>query len=64
MCGRFTLQIPPELLAGIFGLTTFPVVPARYNIAPTPQIVVIRTTHPSCNKSTPALAGWSSVICR
>ncbi len=28
MCGRFTLQIPPELLAGIFGLAAIPVVPA------------------------------------
>ena len=42
MCGRFTLQIPPELLAEIFGLLEIPVFPARYNIAPTQQVPVIR----------------------
>jgi putative SOS response-associated peptidase YedK len=42
MCGRFTLQIPPEMLAEIFGLLEIPVYPARYNIAPTQQIPVIR----------------------
>jgi len=44
MCGRFTLQIPPELLAEIFGLMEIPVYPARYNIAPTQQVPVIRQT--------------------
>src|ERR1039457_4201340 len=42
MCGRFTLQIPPEMLAEIFGLMEIPVYPFRYNIAPTQQIPVIR----------------------
>jgi putative SOS response-associated peptidase YedK len=42
MCGRFTLQIPPELLAEIFGILEIPVFPARYNIAPTQQAPVIR----------------------
>lgn len=44
MCGRFTLQIPPELLAKIFGLQEIPVFPARYNIAPTQQVAIIRET--------------------
>ena len=42
MCGRFTLQIPAELLAEIFGLSEPPAIPARYNIAPTQQVAVIR----------------------
>jgi len=42
MCGRFTLQISPELLAEIFGLVEIPVFPARYNIAPSQNIAVIR----------------------
>jgi putative SOS response-associated peptidase YedK len=42
MCGRFTLQIPPELLAEIFGLSDIPVYPHRYNIAPTQQVAVVR----------------------
>ena len=41
MCGRFTLLIPPELLAEIFGLLEIPAFPARYNIAPTRQAPVI-----------------------
>jgi putative SOS response-associated peptidase YedK len=42
MCGRFTLQIPAELLAELFGLPDPSEVPARYNIAPTQQVAVIR----------------------
>jgi putative SOS response-associated peptidase YedK len=42
MCGRFTLDIPPELLAEIFGLADTPAVTPRYNIAPTQQVPVIR----------------------
>lgn len=42
MCGRFTLQISPELLTKIFGLIEIPAFPARYNIAPSQQIAVTR----------------------
>jgi putative SOS response-associated peptidase YedK len=42
MCGRFTLQIPAELLAELFSLTDPAEIPARYNIAPTQQVAVIR----------------------
>jgi putative SOS response-associated peptidase YedK len=49
MCGRFTLQIPPELLAEIFGLAEIPVFQARYNIAPSQQVPVIRQTTDSHN---------------
>jgi len=44
MCGRFTLQIPAEMLFEVFGITeppSFPIEP-RYNIAPTQQIPVVR----------------------
>jgi putative SOS response-associated peptidase YedK len=49
MCGRFTLHIPPELLAEIFGLDSIPVIPARYNIAPTQQIAVVRSNAGGAN---------------
>ena len=42
MCGRFTLQLSPELLAEIFGLQEIPVYQSRFNIAPSQQIAVIR----------------------
>jgi putative SOS response-associated peptidase YedK len=42
MCGRFTLNLPPELLAEIFGLSAKPDIAPRYNIAPSQQIAVIR----------------------
>jgi putative SOS response-associated peptidase YedK len=42
MCGRFTLHLPPDLLAEIFGLSEIPVFPSRYNIAPTQQVAAIR----------------------
>ena len=31
-CGRFTLQIPHELLAELFGLLEIPVNPGRYTL--------------------------------
>lgn len=42
MCGRFTLQIPSAILSDIFGLIEVPTFPARYNIAPTQQVAIIR----------------------
>jgi len=42
MCGRFTFNLPPELLAEIFGLAEFPSVVPRFNVAPTQPIPVIR----------------------
>jgi putative SOS response-associated peptidase YedK len=50
MCGRFTLQISPEQLAEIFGLSEIPVFSARYNIAPTQQVAVIRSTADGRNR--------------
>jgi putative SOS response-associated peptidase YedK len=50
MCGRFTLQIPPELLAEMFDLADIPAFPARYNIAPTQQVAVIRQTGDDRNR--------------
>lgn len=42
MCGRFTFAISPELLAGIFGVSEPGDLPARYNIAPSQQVFIIR----------------------
>jgi len=42
MCGRFTIDTPPELLVEIFGLAEHPSISPRYNIAPTQQVPVIR----------------------
>lgn len=42
MCGRFTLQISPELLAEIFHLSEVPQFQPRYNIAPSQLIPVVR----------------------
>jgi putative SOS response-associated peptidase YedK len=41
MCGRFTLNIPPELLAATFRIPV-PSITPKYNIAPSQQIPVIR----------------------
>ena len=42
MCGRFTIDISPELLVQLFGLAETPVITPRYNIAPAQQVPVIR----------------------
>lgn len=43
MCGRFTLILPPEVLAEILGLAEVPRIEPRYNIAPSQQVPAIRT---------------------
>ena len=42
MCGRFTFDIPPELLVEIFGLAVVPEIAPNYNIAPTQMAPVVR----------------------
>jgi putative SOS response-associated peptidase YedK len=44
MCGRFTLKTPAPVLARAFDLTDVPELPARYNIAPTQGVAVIRAS--------------------
>lgn len=46
MCGRFTLTLPPDLLAEAFDLDDVPVLEARYNIAPTQPVAVVRRLKP------------------
>jgi len=43
MCGRFTLQTPPGDLVRIFDAGDAPELTARYNIAPTQTIPIVRT---------------------
>ena len=42
MCGRFTLNFPPEVLAKIFGLIEIPQYEPRYNISPSQAIACVR----------------------
>jgi putative SOS response-associated peptidase YedK len=42
MCGRFTLTLPPELVAKALGYIERPNFPPRYNIAPTQPIAVVK----------------------
>ena len=42
MCVRYTLRSRPEAIAGAFDLPVVPEVPARYNIAPTQDVPVVR----------------------
>ncbi|MBJ6749904.1 SOS response-associated peptidase [Geomonas anaerohicana] len=42
MCGRFAVDIAPEVLAETFGLQVVPTVVPRYNVAPTQQVAVVR----------------------
>jgi putative SOS response-associated peptidase YedK len=45
MCGRATLSTSPEDLRDAFGLRELSELPARFNIAPTQPIAVIREPH-------------------
>ena len=42
MCGRYTINLPPELLYEIFDLAEAPQIVPRYNVAPTQSAPVIR----------------------
>lgn len=42
MCGRYTLTTPTALLAEYFGIAPLPGLRARYNIAPTQPVAVLR----------------------
>ena len=44
MCGRFTLQITKEMIAEIFGISILQDIQPRYNIAPTQQVAIVRTS--------------------
>ncbi len=44
MCGRFTLKGPPNQIAEMLGLDTVPNLAARYNIAPTQDVLALRMT--------------------
>jgi putative SOS response-associated peptidase YedK len=46
VCGRFTLTLPPDLLAEAFDLDDVPPLEARYNIAPTQPVAVVRKLRP------------------
>lgn len=41
MCARMTLMLPPERLADEFDLPAVPVLPPRYNIAPSQPVAVV-----------------------
>ena len=43
MCGRFAITLPPEAMRALFGYVEQPNFPARYNIAPTQPIPIVRT---------------------
>ncbi len=42
MCGRFTLRASPSVIAAQFGIFEIPALTARFNIAPTQQVPVVR----------------------
>ena len=42
MCGRYTLTSAPEAIRALFGYAEQPNFPARYNIAPTQPIAIVR----------------------
>ncbi len=42
MCGRYLITSPPEALRALFGYAEQPNFPARYNIAPTQPVPIVR----------------------
>jgi putative SOS response-associated peptidase YedK len=48
MCGRFTQRADAKALARAFGVAEVPVVEARYNIAPTQDVLAVRAGADGC----------------
>jgi putative SOS response-associated peptidase YedK len=46
MCGRYTLSSPSDDLALLFDLPELPLLPPRYNLAPTQEAAVVRVARP------------------
>jgi putative SOS response-associated peptidase YedK len=57
MCGRFTLTVPPEMLKELFGVDDVASLPARYNIAPTQDVAIVRRSRQTGKKKLD-LARW------
>jgi putative SOS response-associated peptidase YedK len=57
MCGRFTLTASGEEVAEAFGLDETPELVARYNIAPSQPVAVVRA-EPSGDRRTLAMLKW------
>jgi putative SOS response-associated peptidase YedK len=60
MCGRFALFSSEEALARTFGVGGVPELPARYNIAPTQAVAVVRVA-PERRERESALLRWGLV---
>ncbi len=60
MCGRFTLRTPTPVLLKQFEIATAPPLTARYNIAPTQDVAVIRL-NPRSGEREIALLRWGLV---
>ena len=43
MCGRYSLTTPVDSMAGLFGFDERPNLAARYNIAPTQDVLIVRS---------------------
>ena len=64
MCGRYSSDLPPELLARVFGtVNELPNFPANYNLAPTQLAPVVRR-HPGRGRaaSRPLALGFPAVL--
>lgn len=42
MCGRFAVDVAPEVVSEIFALSEVPISRPRYNVAPTQEVAVVR----------------------
>ncbi|HZW37238.1 MAG: SOS response-associated peptidase [Deltaproteobacteria bacterium] len=60
MCGRFTLFEPDQVLAREFGVSGFPPLPPRYNIAPSQPVAAVRAS-PAGKGRELALLRWGLI---
>jgi putative SOS response-associated peptidase YedK len=59
MCGRYAFFSPAEAVKRVFGVTEAPALEARYNIAPTQAVPVVRETMPGRREV--ALLHWGLI---
>ena len=62
MCGRYSLTTTPEAMRRLFGISgPLPGLPARYNVAPTQQVPIVRAVRSARYGREIALVRWGLI---
>jgi len=61
MCGRYKLSTPADVLRDVFGFVEHPNLPARYNVAPSQDVPVVRQRRQPAGERTVQNLRWGLI---